>query len=127
MKKIIKIAEAREIAKSNPQLDADDLIWGIEYLNKGNEARAGLTIEEMLVVALYLISREVKNDRQSDFTCNARELCRRVDDMLLAPVGYTLSVVRGETTKCNRILIAELNMGLNHITLTKTNPYLKTA
>lgn len=127
MKKIIKIAEAREIAKSNPHLDADDLIWGIEYLNKGNEARAGLTKEEMLVVALYLISREVKNDRQCDYTCNARELCRKVDDMLLAPVGYTLSVVRGETTKCNRILVAELNMGLNHITLTNTNPYLKTA
>lgn len=29
MKKVIKIAEARVIAKNNPQLDADDLIWGI--------------------------------------------------------------------------------------------------
>lgn len=126
MKKVIKIAEARVIAKNNPQLDADDLIWGIEYLNKGHEASVGLTKEEMSAVTLYLISREVVNDRQSDFTCNAREICRRVDDMLLAPVGYTLSFVRGETIKCNRMLIAELNMGLNHITLTQTNPYLKT-
>lgn len=123
MKKIIKIAEARIIAQNNTQLDADDLIWGIEYLNKGHEASAGLTKEEMLAVTLYLISREVKNDRQSDFTCNARELCVRVDNMLLAPIGYTLSVVRGETLKCDRVMIAELNMGLNHITLTASNPY----
>lgn len=123
MKKIIKIAEARKIAAANSQLDADDLLWGIDYLNKGNEAKAGMTKQEMLAVALYLISREVKNDRQSDFTCNARELCRKVDDMLLAPVGYTLGIVRGETTKPNRILIAELNTGLNHITLTASNPY----
>lgn len=123
MKKLIKIAEARSIAAANSQLDADDLLWGINELNKGEAAHAVMTKAEMVAVALFLISREVKNDRQSDFTCNARMLCGMVDDMLLAPLGYTLKVVRGETTKCNRMLIAELSTGLDHITLTASNPY----
>lgn len=51
MKKVIKIAEARVIAKNNPQLDADDLIWGIEYLNKGHEASAGGIIKSVHRIA----------------------------------------------------------------------------
>lgn len=125
MKKIIKLTEAKKIAKANEMLgDAmDDLLWGIEQLNKGEQAKAVFTKQELIAVTLFLISREVRNDRQSDYTCNARQLCCKVDDMLLMPIGYTLGIVRGETTKCNRMLIAELNTGLDHITLTNCNPY----
>lgn len=125
MKKIIKIAEAKKIAKANEMLgdELDDLLWGIDQLNKGELAKAVFTKKELIAVTLFLISREVRNDRQSDFTSNARELCVRVDNMLLMPIGYSLRIAQGETCKCNRIMVAECNMGLNHITLTNCNPY----
>lgn len=125
MKKIIKIAEAREIIANNPQLDADDLMCGINDLNKGDMAHECMMKAEYNAVALYLITREINKEELGGTTGNARQLCKRVDDLLGLPIGYCLSLAKGETTSSNRIMIAELNMGLNHITLTQRNPYAK--
>lgn len=125
MKKIIKIAEAREIIANNPQLDPDDLMYGIEWLNKGEAALSCMTKAEANAVALYLITREINNEDLGGCIGSARHLCHYIEDLMVLPFGYCIDLVRGETTRQNRILIAELNMGLNHITLTQRNPYAK--
>lgn len=125
MKKIIKIAEAREIIANNPQLDADDLMYGIDELNKGYGGLECMTKAEANAVALYLITREINNADMGGEINNARELCHHVEDLMLLPVGYCIELVKGETTRQNRLVIAEMNMGLNHITLTQRNPYAK--
>lgn len=124
MKKIIKIAEARKIAAANPQLDADYLLMGIDWLNKGDEGKAAFMASEMKAVALYLLTREIASTGLN-FTCDAREVCYKVDCLLLAEAGYTRKLVNSETASLgNRILFGEMNMGLNHITLTACNPYV---
>lgn len=125
MKKIIKIAEAREIIANNPQLDPDDLMEGIDCLNKGDLALACMMKSEVKAVALYLITREINKEDMGGYTCNARQVCRKVDDLMILPTCYCLDLVRAETINQNRLMIAELNMGLNHITLTTRNPYAK--
>lgn len=125
MKKIIKIAEAREIVANNPQLDPDDLMYGIDELNKGDASLSCMTKAEANAVALYLITREIDNADMGGEISNARELCHHVEDLMLLPFGYCIELVKGETTRQNRLLIAEMNMGLNHITLTQRNPYAK--
>lgn len=125
MKKIIKIAEAREIVANNPQLDADDLMYGIDDLNKGDGGLECMTKAEANAVALYLITREINKADMGGEISNARELCHHVEDLMLLPFGYCIELVKGETTRQNRMLIAEMNMGLNHITLTQRNPYAK--
>ena len=125
MKKIIKIAEAREIIANNPQLDPDDLMEGIDCLNRGDVALACMMKAEIKTVALYLVTREINKEDMGGCTCNARQVCHKVDDLMVLPTGYSLDIVRGETINQNRLMIAELNMGLNHITLTQRNPYAK--
>lgn len=71
MKKIIKIAEAREIITNNPQLDADDLMYGIDELNKGYGGLACMTKAEANAVALYLITREINNADMGGEICTA--------------------------------------------------------
>lgn len=77
--------------------------------------------QERKAVALYMISRDV--DSKNGLVSNARMVCRTIEIKLGLPYNYCLSLVRDETTKQGRILIAELNMGLDHITLTNNNPY----
>lgn len=125
MKKIIKIAEARNIIANNPQLDPEDLMYGIEWLNKGDMAYECMTKAEYNAVALYLITREINNEGLGGATGNARQLCNHVNDLLGLPFGYCLDLVKSETVNQSRLMIAELNMGLNHITLTQRNPYAK--
>lgn len=126
MKKLIKIAEARAIAKNNPHLDVDDLMYGIDWLNKGDMAPVCMIKPEYNAVALYLISREINAGNDYTSTKTARAICAYVTDLLGLPFGYCEALVRAETAKQGRILIAELNTGLDHITLTNNNPYFNT-
>lgn len=125
MKKIIKIAEARAIAKSNPNLDADDLMYGIDRLNKGDMAPACMMQSEYDAVALFLITREIVKEDKGGETMYARQICKNITDLLGLPYGCCEMLVRRETARHGRFIIAELNMGLNHLTITKNNPYAK--
>lgn len=123
MKKIIKKAEVKRIVEIERCLNLEWYGEAIESLNHGDKAEDCLPMCERYITAIYLVTREINALDLCGDCRNARELCAKVDTMMNAKAGYTLSVVRNETTKSDRRLIAELNMGLNHITLTDNNPY----
>lgn len=122
MKKIIKNAEVELICKVN-NLDAEAFATGIYWLNRGDSDM--LLKEELNATAIYLVTREIMTAGVGGMTSNAREICSKIDRILNRSFGYTRSLVMGETLKYDRKLIAELNMGLNHITITDNNPYVK--
>lgn len=121
MKKIITKAEVKRIVDAEQCLNAEWYGEAIESLNRGDAD--SLTKCEKYITAIYLVTREINVQDRGGEASDAREICNKVDAMLKAENGYTLGVIRFETTKSNRYLIAELNMGLNHITLTENNPY----
>lgn len=123
MKKIIKKAEVKRIVEAEGCLNPEWYGEAIDWLNKGDKAEDCLPVCERYITVIYLVTREINALDLCGDCRNARELCAKVDAMMNAKAGYALSVVRHETTKQNRRLIAELNMGLNHITLTENNPY----
>lgn len=126
-RKIIKKAEAVKIAKANnfSADETEDFLTSCDWFNKDHDAQANFTTVERNAIAIYLISKEV-NDRCGQ-TKDARYICMSTDDIMGLRFGTCLSIVRNETAKCGRALIAELNMGLDHLTLTNNNPYFKTS
>lgn len=122
MKYILKIADLRKISKATG-LDLDELKNGAYWLNRGDSARDSFTRSEYEAIALYLVTREVSLDCCLGTSCCARFICSYVDHLLGLAYGTTLGLVKAETLRTGRWVIAELNMGLDHLTLTNANPY----
>jgi hypothetical protein len=127
-RKIIKKTEAVKIAKAN-KWDAEETEYFLnscDWFNKEHDAQANFTIKERNAVAVYLISKEV-NERSSGFgqSKDARYICKGLDDIMGLQFGTCEAIARSEAARQGRALITELNMGLDHITLTNNNPYFK--
>lgn len=122
MKYILKIADLRKISKATG-LDLDELKDGAYWLNRGDSARDCFTRAEFEAIALYLVSREVSLECCLGTSGSARAICAYVDATLRMPFGFTISLVKAETLRLGRWVIAELNTGLDHLTLTNANPY----
>lgn len=122
MKAILKIADLRKISKAT-NLDLEELKAGAYWLNRGEGARSCFTRAEYEAIALYLVTREVDTRAGLGLSDEARFICMLVDDLLRMPFRITLGIVKNETLRQGRWVIAELNMGLDHLTLTNANPY----
>lgn len=122
MKKILKVSDLRKISKATG-LDLDELKNGAYWLNRGDGARSCFTRAEYEAIALYLVTCEVNEGDGLGLSGMARSICAFVDDLLRMPFRTTLGIVKNETLRQGRWLIAELNMGLDHLTLTNANPY----
>lgn len=129
-RKIIKKAEAKKIAKANKWNcgETEDFLTSCDWFNKDGDAQANFTTKERNALVIYLISKEV-NERSAGFgqTNDARSICVSVDYTMCLSVGTCESIARSESARQGRALITELNMGLDHITLTNNNPYFKTS
>ena len=124
MKAILKIADLRKISKAT-NLDLEELKAGAYWLNRGEGARSCFTRAEYEAIALYLVTREVDTRAGLGLSDEARFICMLVDDLLRMPFRTTLGIVKNETLRQGRWVIAELNTGLDHLTLTNANPYAK--
>lgn len=122
MKAILKVSDLRKISKATG-LDLDELKAGAYWLNRGDSARACFTRAEYEAIALYLVTREMNDAECLGCSAGARAICGFVDDLLKMPFRTTLGIMRNETLRAGRWIIAELNMGLDHLTLTNANPY----
>lgn len=122
MKYILKVADLRKISKATG-LDLDELKSGAYWLNRGDSARACFTRAEYEAIALYLVTREVNDADRGGEVSGARSICGYVDCLLGFDYRTTLGIVKAETLRAGRWVIAELNMGLDHLTLTNANPY----
>lgn len=122
MKAILKVADLRKISKATG-LDLDELKVGAYWLNRGEGARSCFTRAECEAIALYLVTRKVDTCDRLGLSCTARSICGMVDGLLCMPLLTTLGIVKNETLRQGRWIIAELNMGLDHLTLTNANPY----
>lgn len=122
MKYILKIADLRKISKATG-LDLDELKNGAYWLNRGDSAPYSFTRSEYEAIALYLVTREVNEAGRCGMTFGARFICSYVDHLLGFEYGTSLGLVKAETLRTGRWVIAELNMGLDHLTLTNANPY----
>ena len=122
MAKILKVSDLRKISKATG-LDLEELKNGAYWLNRGDSARACFTRAEYEAIALYLLTLEIESASFCGYSSSARSLCMFVDDMLGLSFGTTLGLVRAETARQGRWFIVELNMGLDHLTLTSANPY----
>lgn len=122
MKYILKVADLRKISKATG-LDLDELKNGAYWLNRGDSARSCFTRSEYEAIALYLVTREVNEADLGGEVSGARSICGFVDSLLGFDYRTTLGIVKAETLRAGRWVIAELNMGLDHLTLTNVNPY----
>lgn len=122
MKYILKVADLRKISKATG-LDFDELKNGAYWLNRGDSARSCFTRSEYEAIALYLVTREVNAADLGGMTSGARAICGFVDSLLGFEYRTTLGIVKAETLRSGRWLIAELNMGLDHLSLCTSNPY----
>lgn len=124
MKYILKVADLRKISKATG-LDLDELKNGAYWLNRGDSARSCFTRSEYEAIALYLVTREVSLECCLGTSCGARSICAYVDSLLGFAYRTTLGLVKAETLRAGRWVIAELNTGLDHLTLTNAKPYAK--
>lgn len=122
MKYILKVADLRKISKATG-LDLDELKNGAYWLNRSDSARSCFTRSEYEAIALYLVTREVNEADMDGMVSGARAICGYVDSLLGFDYHTTLGLVKAETLRAGRWVIAELNMGLDHLTLTNANPY----
>lgn len=122
MKAILKVSDLKKISKATG-LDLDELKNGAYWLNRGDSARSCFTRSEYEAIALYLVTREVSLEYCLGASCHARFICSYVDTLLGFACHTTLGLVKAETLRSGRWVIAELNMGLDHLTLTNANPY----
>lgn len=122
MKHILKIADLRKISKATG-LDLDELKAGAYWLNRGDSARTCFTRAEYEAIALYLVTREMNEAECLGCSAGARSICGFVDGLLGFDYRTTLGIMKNETLRAGRWIIAELNMGLDHLTLTNANPY----
>ncbi len=122
MKHILKVSDLRKISKATG-LDLDELKAGAHWLNRGDSARSCFTRAEYEAIALYLVTREINEAELCGVTAGARAVCGFVDSLLGFAYRTTLGIMRAETLRAGRWIIAELNMGLDHLTLTNANPY----
>lgn len=124
MKKILKISEVRQIA-SACGLDAEILASGAEWLNRGDAADDAFSKAECNAVVLYCLTREVNNMGRGGEANGARLIFAHVDQLLGLRFGTAHSIAIDETLRAGRWLLVELNMDLDHITLTNANPFAK--
>ena len=124
MKAILKVADLRKISKATG-LELDELKNGAYWLNRGDSARSCFTRSEYEAIALYLVTREVNEADLGGQVSGARAICGFVDSLLGFEYRTTLGLVKAETLRAGRWVIAELNTGLDHLTLTNANPYAK--
>ena len=122
MKKLLKISDLRKISKATG-LDFDELKAGADWMHSGDSAEVCFSLRELDAISLYLLTRKVEAEDRGGETSNARALCAIVDFELGLRSRSTLKLVMRETTRQGRWMIAELNMGLDHLTLTLANPY----
>lgn len=122
MKYVLKAADLRKISKATG-LDLDELKAGAYWLNRGDSARSCFTRSEYEAIALYLVTREVNSADLGGMVSGARSICGFVDCLLGFDYRTTLGIVKAETLRAGRFIIAELNAGLDHLTLTNANPY----
>lgn len=129
-RKIIKKAEAKKIAKANNwNTEAtDEFLYSVDFFNRDHDAQTNFTVKERNAIVVYLLSKEIY-ERAETFgqSKDARYICNSIDDMIGLRFGTSLNIARNESAKQGRALITELNMGLDHITLTSNNPYFKTS
>lgn len=127
-RKIIKKAEAKKIAKANEwnAEETEDFLTSCDWFNKDHDAQTNFTVKERNAIVVYLLSKEIY-ERTETFgqSKDARYICNSIDDMIGLRFGTSLNIARNESAKHGRALITELNMGLDHITLTNNNPYFK--
>lgn len=129
-RKIIKKAEAKKIANANKwnAEETENFLTSCDWFNKDHDAQTNFTSKERNAVAVYLISKEVY-ERSSGFglSKDARYICASLDAIMGVRFGTCESIARSETARNGRAVIAELNFGLDHITITNNNPYFKTS
>lgn len=125
MKAILKVSDLKKISKA-AGLNLEDLKEGNYWLKKGESASYGFTWPEIRAIVIYLVTREVNDADRGGMCAGARSICSYVDCLLNLAYGTALSIVRSETLAAGRWIIAELNTGLDHLTLTNSNPYATT-